>query len=368
MCGLRPPSPAGGGLRARTEPGDWGCALTLDWIKVRNEIHDDPKVVRLADITDRTENEIVGALVFVWGWADRMTTDGSLGVSVRGFDRRTGIPGFADALVSIGWATVDENGSVSLVNYSEHNGATAKKRAKDRIRKAQEAKAAPDSADVPPNFHETSAAPRNSGGRNAEGTRKGRGRDAEDSRTIEPRTENQEDSLSAAAAATAEREPDPPAGEPERPAPKPKPEPRPNPVWDAIAARWFPSGITPREESRVGALARDFGTKIGDADPARAIEAHVEAHRRKFPNVQVVTPESVLKHWDALIPPKRAGPAAAAGTWRDLSPRAQRAVHDALLAERPDLRGIGFLDDRLTVEYVRFVRERGVPTPEGAGA
>lgn len=174
--------------------------------------------------------------------------------------------------------------------------------------------------------------------------------------------------LSAAAAATAEREPDPPAGEPERPAPKPKPEPRPNPVWDAIAARWFPSGITPREESRVGALARDFATKIGDADPARAIEAHVEAHRRKFPNVQVVTPESVLKHWDALIPPKRAGPAAAAGTWRDLPPRAQRAVHDALLAERPDLRGIGFLDDRLTVEYVRFVRERGVPTPEGAGA
>lgn len=175
-----------------------------------------------------------------------------------------------------------------------------------------------------------------------------------------------EPGCSAAAAATADREPDAPAGEPERTPPKPKAERKPDPVWDAIVERWFPSGVTPREESRVGAFARDFRTKIGDADPRTAIAAHVEAHRRKWSKIDPVTPDSVLKHWDSLIPPKRAGPQSAAVEWRGLPDAAQRAVHRALLDERPDLRAKTFLDDSLLPEYVRFLRERGVPQAEGA--
>lgn len=49
------------------------------------------------------------------------------GLSVRAIDRKTGIKGFGDALIMIGWLA-DHPEGVRIVRFDEHNGSSAKKR------------------------------------------------------------------------------------------------------------------------------------------------------------------------------------------------------------------------------------------------
>ncbi|MDB5975181.1 MAG: hypothetical protein JWR07_1941 [Nevskia sp.] len=100
-----------------------------DWIKMRGNLWDDPRVGALADAADSTEAAIVGGLYWLWATADQHTEDGILpGLSLRRIDSKTGIPGLGAALVSIGWiAEVD--GGIRIERFEEHNGASAKKRA-----------------------------------------------------------------------------------------------------------------------------------------------------------------------------------------------------------------------------------------------
>lgn len=107
-----------------------------DWIKMRGNLWDDPRVVRICDLTDSTEGPVIGALYWLWATADQHTEDGFMpGLTVRQIDRKTGLPGFGDALVEIGWLIVKTDGVV-IVNFSEHNGASAKRRCSDAQRKA----------------------------------------------------------------------------------------------------------------------------------------------------------------------------------------------------------------------------------------
>lgn len=168
--------------------------MALDWIKVRNEIHDDGAVIRIAEIVDRSENEVVGALVYVWSWADRTTDEGDLLVSVRKFDTRVGIDGFASAMQEVGWADITEEGMVTLRNYGKHNGTTAKKRAEDRIRKAVSARETPLSANLPKKSGRNAEGSRKKRGSSAEDSRKNAGRIAEETRTIEVEEEVEEES------------------------------------------------------------------------------------------------------------------------------------------------------------------------------
>jgi hypothetical protein len=50
-----------------------------------------------------------------------------LGLTCRSIDRKTGIAGFADALISIGWLA-DHPEGVRIVGFEEHNGSSAKRR------------------------------------------------------------------------------------------------------------------------------------------------------------------------------------------------------------------------------------------------
>jgi hypothetical protein len=100
-----------------------------DWIKMRGNLWDDPRVSRLVDLTDTNEAQVIGGLYWLWASADQHTEDGVMpGLSLRQIDRKTGIPGFGDALVSIGWL-VDHQEGVRIVNFEEHNGSSAKTRA-----------------------------------------------------------------------------------------------------------------------------------------------------------------------------------------------------------------------------------------------
>jgi hypothetical protein len=100
-----------------------------DWIKMRGNLWDDPRVARLCDETNQHEATVIGGLYWLWATADQHTEDGILhGMTLRAIDRKTGIAGFGDALVAIGWVA-DHPEGVRIVNFEEHNGSSAKKRA-----------------------------------------------------------------------------------------------------------------------------------------------------------------------------------------------------------------------------------------------
>lgn len=100
-----------------------------DWIKMRGNLWDDPRVSKLCDLCDCAEAQIVGGLYWLWATADQHTEDGVMPcLTLRQIDRKTGIQGFGEALCAIGWLA-DHPEGVRIVNFEEHNGASAKKRA-----------------------------------------------------------------------------------------------------------------------------------------------------------------------------------------------------------------------------------------------
>jgi 5-methylcytosine-specific restriction endonuclease McrA len=120
-----------------------------DWIKMRSNLWDDPRVARLCDMTDSTEAAVVGGLYWLWAAADQHSEDGVMpGLTTRAIDRKTGIAGLGDALVSIGWLA-DHPEGVRITHFEEHNGNSAKSRSETAKRVAlHRAKNGPD-ADLP---------------------------------------------------------------------------------------------------------------------------------------------------------------------------------------------------------------------------
>jgi len=107
-----------------------------DWIKMRGNLWDDPRVARICDMTDSGEAAVIGALYWLWSTADQHTEDGCMpGLTLRQIDRKTGLQGFGAALVAVGWLADDPQGVV-IQHFEEHNGTSAKRRATDAQRKA----------------------------------------------------------------------------------------------------------------------------------------------------------------------------------------------------------------------------------------
>jgi hypothetical protein len=108
-----------------------------DWIKMRGNLWDDPRVTCLVDLTDSSEALVVGALYWLWTTADQHTEDGRMpGLTLRQIDRKTGVQGIGNALVAVGWLEESE-GSVTLLHFDEHNGESAKKRCQTAKRVAK---------------------------------------------------------------------------------------------------------------------------------------------------------------------------------------------------------------------------------------
>lgn len=100
-----------------------------EWIKVRTNLWDDPRIAQLVEITDQSEAAVIGGLYWLWATADEHSSDGLLhGMTTRTIDRKTGVAGLGNALVSIGWLS-EEDGSSRVVRFDEHNGSSAKNRA-----------------------------------------------------------------------------------------------------------------------------------------------------------------------------------------------------------------------------------------------
>lgn len=109
-----------------------------DWIKMRNNLHTHPKVVRIASALKADRLKTVGGLHAVWCLFDEHSEDGSLsGYSLHAIDELIGFEGFASAMVSVKWL-VEGVDCVVLPEFDEHNGQSAKRRAQETQRKRRE--------------------------------------------------------------------------------------------------------------------------------------------------------------------------------------------------------------------------------------
>ena len=107
----------------------------MNWIKMRSNLWDDPRIARLCDLTGKKEAEVIGGLYWLWTMADVQTENGMLeGLSTATIDRKTAVKGLGAALVKVGWVLENEEG-VEIARFDEHNGASAKRRAYEAKRK-----------------------------------------------------------------------------------------------------------------------------------------------------------------------------------------------------------------------------------------
>ncbi len=105
-----------------------------DWIKMRQDLNEDPSVVLIASATGADEDSIVGKLHRLWCWADKHTTNGKAPAITKAWvDKYVGLSGFADAMVQAAWLSFDSSG-IQFPNFDRHNGQSAKARAEATLR------------------------------------------------------------------------------------------------------------------------------------------------------------------------------------------------------------------------------------------
>lgn len=111
---------------------------TPNWIKMRTDLVDHPKVVRMAFVCKVDVLQVIGGLWAVWATFDTHSVDGTLeGYTLAAIDRKAW-RGFGAAMVGVRWLEETEDG-LEIPEFDEHNGASAKKRAQD-TKRTQEAR------------------------------------------------------------------------------------------------------------------------------------------------------------------------------------------------------------------------------------
>lgn len=99
-----------------------------EWIPMRLNLADDPAVIGIADSLGIDEFGVVGRLHRLWVWANQQLPNGDArGVTEKWIDRHVHTPGFAAALISVGWLAVGEAGVV-FPKFDRWNSKGAKKR------------------------------------------------------------------------------------------------------------------------------------------------------------------------------------------------------------------------------------------------
>jgi hypothetical protein len=135
-----------------------------DWVKMRSALLANPKVHAIAKVIGRdpragaalttgfsgcpdqvlSRNALrhvtVTALLCVWSSANEHSVDGILSCcDLEDLDEISGVPGFGDAMHSVGWAIPDEAGKcVSLPNFTEHNTPAKDRTGAERQRRYRE--------------------------------------------------------------------------------------------------------------------------------------------------------------------------------------------------------------------------------------
>jgi hypothetical protein len=107
-----------------------------DWIKMRTSLQSHPKVVRILSALGTDKFRVVGGLHAVWSVFDSHSVDGALhGYTPEALDHVIGWPGFSAAMMAVKWLGFDGAETLTLPEFDEHNGQSAKRRAEDQKRK-----------------------------------------------------------------------------------------------------------------------------------------------------------------------------------------------------------------------------------------
>ncbi len=109
----------------------------MNWIKVQTNLRTSPKLVRISSALKWTPVQSLGAIVTAWMLADEHATESGLleGLTFFDLDAMVSCPGLSEAMAKVGWLKENSKG-VQFVHYEEHNGSTAKSRARDQKRKS----------------------------------------------------------------------------------------------------------------------------------------------------------------------------------------------------------------------------------------
>ena len=116
----------------------------MNWIKVQTNLRTSPKLVRIASALNWTPVQSLGAVVHLWMIADEHATESGLleGLTFLDLDSMVSCPGLSESMAGVGWLKETAKG-VQFVNYEEHNGSTAKSRAREQKRKQVSRKCPP---------------------------------------------------------------------------------------------------------------------------------------------------------------------------------------------------------------------------------
>lgn len=135
----------------RWDDGRGAELMAGDWIKMRTDLRTHPKVVRISSALNADTLRTVGGLWSAWCLFDTHSEDGRLvGYTPEVVDSLIGWPGFAGAMMTVGWLESKEVDGVPCLEaprFDAHNGQSAKRRAQEADRKRIARKASASNAD-----------------------------------------------------------------------------------------------------------------------------------------------------------------------------------------------------------------------------
>ena len=99
------------------------------WIKVSTELRHSPKLYAIASHMNVTQVTALGAVCHAWMLADSHASENGFleHLNFSSIDDMVGIEKLGEAMNLVGWLEEVEGG-LNFVNYTEHNGSTAKNR------------------------------------------------------------------------------------------------------------------------------------------------------------------------------------------------------------------------------------------------
>ena len=108
----------------------------MRWIKIDVDTPQKPAIVRMAHDCGCSRGDAFLAFFRLYSWLDEQTADGSLFADPEEVDAVARLKGAAASLASSGWLSFSADGRLTVTNWQEHNGQSAKRRAMDAVRKA----------------------------------------------------------------------------------------------------------------------------------------------------------------------------------------------------------------------------------------
>ena len=110
----------------------------MNWTMLDLELPENPKLVIIADEIRKDENTTLGLLVRYFCWLNKHFSSGSTQLSTKQVDKIMRQKNFANSLIKVGWASLDEKGCFFVESFDTYNGESSVKRYKEAQKKRKQ--------------------------------------------------------------------------------------------------------------------------------------------------------------------------------------------------------------------------------------